>query len=65
MTKISDGDRLIVSAAVNFANNGQSVMFKAQYTDIFIMLIHHWKTDMGDMYLYKEGKSTQNKVVWL
>ena len=29
------------------------------------MLIHHWRTDMGDMYLYKEGKSSQIKVAWL
>ena len=50
---------MIVSTALNFANNGQSVMFEAEDTDIFIMLSHHWKTDMGDMYLYIEGKSTQ------
>ena len=65
MTKISDVDAvtLIVSTALSFANNGQSVMFEAK--DIFIMLIHHWKTAMGDMNLYKEEKRTQNKVAWL
>ena len=50
MTKISDGDADTLTA-LNFANNGQSVMFEAEDTDIFIMLIHDWKTDMGDMYL--------------
>ena len=67
VTKISDGDAvtLIVSTALGFANNGQSVMFEAEGTDIYIMLIHHWKTAMGDMNLYKDGKSTQNKVAWL
>ena len=67
VTKISEGDAvtLIVSTALSFANNSQSVMFEAEGTDIFIMLIHHWKTDMGDMNLYKEGKRTQNKVAWL
>ena len=45
-----DTDTLRVPTALNFTNKGQSVMVMAEDTDISIMLIHHWKTDMADMY---------------
>ena len=64
-TKCSDGyaDILIVLAALDFSQNNQSVMVVAEDTDIFIVLIHHWKTNMADIFIRQESKTSSQKKV--
>lgn len=64
ITKCSDGDAdtLLVSVALNYCANGQSVVVVGEDTDIFIMLIHHWSTDMAELHFRKEGKSSQKRL---
>lgn len=59
--KISNGDAdtLIVSTALELARNGQSVVVVAEDTDIFIMLLYHWESDMADIHLRKEGRRSK------
>lgn len=56
--RISDGDAdvLIVSSAIDYARNGQSVIVVADDTDIFILLLYHWRDNMADVYIRKERK---------
>ena len=54
----SDADTLIVSTALGYARNNRSVVVVAEDTDIFVMLIHHWKTTMADIYMRKENKQS-------
>ena len=52
---------LIVSAALDFSQHNQSVMVVAEDTDILIVLIHHWKTNMADIFIRQESKKSSQK----
>ena len=62
-TKCSDGDAdtLIIATGLGYSQNNQSVVIVAEDTDIFMMLIHHWKVNMADIFLLKEKKSRSHK----
>ena len=55
-----DADTLIVSSALEFAWNGQTVV--AEGTDVLIMLVYHWRNCMEDMirHLHQKGKQALN-----
>ena len=42
-----DADTMIVKAAIDVASEGRSVSVYANDTDVLVMLIYHWMTDMG------------------
>ena len=48
-----DADTLIVSSALEFAWNGQTVV--AEDTDVLIMLVYHWRNCMEDIFIRKES----------
>ena len=60
---VSDGDAdtQIVLAAIDYARNGQSVVLVAEDTDIFILMLHHWRENMADVIIRKEGRSRQKR----
>ena len=47
---------LIVSSALEFARNGQTVTVVAEDTDVLIMLVYHWRNDMEDIFIRKESR---------
>ena len=61
--QISEGDAdiLLVKEAMNFARNAQSVTVVADDTDIFVLLVHHWKQGMASVYLHMEGRTTKKE----
>lgn len=51
-----DADVLIVKQAVEYAQFGRNVVVMAEDTDILILMLSHWKADMGDMFIGFENK---------
>ena len=49
-----DADTLIVKTALQIATAKESVTVIADDTDILVMLVHHFKTDMADIYMQSE-----------
>ena len=41
--------------------DGQEVNVVADNTDVLILLMHHWRDSMADVYILSEPKSTCNK----
>ena len=57
-----DADALIVSSALEFAWNGQTVV--AEDTDALIMLVYHWRNCMEDIFIRKESRlSTPGEII--
>ena len=57
-----DADTLIVSSALEFAWNGQTVV--AEDTDVLIMLVYHWRNCMEDIFIRKESRlSTPGEMI--
>ena len=57
-----DADTVIVSSALEFAWNGQTVV--AEDTDVLIMLVYHWRHCMEDIFLRKESRlSTPGEMI--
>ena len=57
-----DADTLIVSSALEFAWNGQTVV--AEDTDVLIMLVYHWINCMEDIFIRKESRlSTPGEMI--
>ena len=53
---------LIVSSALEFAWNGQTVV--AEDTDVLIMLVYHWRNCMEDIFIRKESRlSTPGEMI--
>ena len=56
-----DADTMIVKAALDHCNNGDSVTVFANDTDVIIMLMYFWKEEMGDVVIRssytKNGRS--------
>ena len=57
-----DADTMIVSCALQFATQGRDVIVVADDTDILVLLIYHWNSDMADVYLQSNVKKSQNKI---
>ena len=51
-----DADTLIVSSALEFAHNGQTVTVLSEDTDVFLMCLYHWENGMADIFIRKEGR---------
>ena len=57
-----DADTLIVSSALEFAWNGQTVV--SEDTDVLIMLVYHWRNCMEDIFIRKESRlSTPGEMI--
>ena len=57
-----DADTRIVSSALEFAWNGQTVV--AEDTDVLIMLVYHWRNCMEDIFIRKESRlSTPGEMI--
>ena len=56
-----DADTLIVKCALEFAIRKNEVNVVADDTDVLILLIYHWKSNMADIYFYSEAKKSQKK----
>ena len=52
----ADADTKIVSTALKLAilNEGRDVVFVADDTDIAVMILYHWKEELGDIIFYQE-----------
>ena len=61
-----DADTLIVNCALQIAMDGQEVNVVADDTDVLILLMHHWRDSMADVYILSQPKSTSKKglQVW-
>ena len=61
----STGD-VIVKCALKIATKGQEVNVVADDTDVLILLMHHWRESMADVYFLSKSKSTSTKglQVW-
>ena len=53
-----DADTMIVTCALQFASQGQEVNTVADDTDILVLLMHHWKQDMADIFFQSEAKKS-------
>ena len=53
-----DADTLIASCVLQIALEGQEVNVIADDTDVLILLIHHWRESMADVYFLSEPRST-------
>ena len=49
-----DADTVIVRTALDIASKVEPVTVVADDTDILVLLVHHFKPDMGDMYMLSE-----------
>ena len=50
-----DADSTIVKTALDMANTGRGhVTVVADDTDIAVMLVHHWQSNMSDVYFFQE-----------
>ena len=65
-TSTGDADTMIVSCALEIANNGMEVNVVADDTDVLILLMYHWRKTMSDVYFLSEPKRAQKKglKVW-
>ena len=58
-----DADTLIVSTAIDLAISGKSVTVVADDSDVLIMLLYYWNTDMGKISLLcKKSKGTEETI---
>ena len=51
-----NADTLIVSSALEFAWNGQTVTVVAEDTDVLIMLVYHWRNCIEYIFIRKESR---------
>ena len=59
-----DADTLIVSSALEFARNGQTITVVTTDTDVLIMLVYHWRNCMEDIFIRKESRlSTPGEMI--
>jgi len=58
-----DADTVIVRTALDIAAKGESVTVIAHDTDILVLLVHHCKPDMGDMFMLSEIKCLRSVQV--
>ena len=57
-----DADTEIVSVAVQLAtDNTRPVVVVAEDTDVLVLLLHHCRAGMSEMYFYSESKSTTGR----
>ena len=59
----ADANTLIVSTALDFAKNQQTVEVIANDTDILIMLLYHWQVDMANIFIHKVTGGARRKLV--
>ena len=59
---VGDADVLIVEKAINFASDKNDVAVVVDDTDIFVLLMYHWKQEMGEIYFCTEKKELKKKV---
>ena len=59
-TSVSDADTLIVSTAIEHASQN-NVFVIAYDTDILVLLVHHWKINMKNIFFLSEAKNRGNK----
>ena len=59
----ADADTLIVSTALDFAKNQQTVEVIANDTDILVMLLYHWQDDMANIFIHKVTGGARRKLV--
>ena len=59
-------DTIIVKTAIDIAINQQAVTVAANDTDVFVMLLRHFKPSMADMYMLSEkgSKKSCQKDIW-
>ena len=59
-----DADTLIVSTAIEYAKSGFHVTVVAEDTDVLVMLLYFWNTDMGNIVVKHErkGKGVEKKI---
>jgi len=61
-----DADTMIAASALEIATEGKEVNVVADDTDVLILLMHHWRDGMEDIYFLSEPKKSQKKglQVW-
>ena len=59
----ADADTLIVSTALDFAKNKQTVEVIANDTDIMVMLFYHWQDDMASIFIQKVTGGAKRQLV--
>ena len=57
-----DVDTDVISEALRFATQGNSVTVVADDTDILALLLYHFSNDMGDIYLLSGSKKSSRKL---
>ena len=58
-----DADTLIVSSALQYAQQGQEVNVVADDTDILVLLVYHWKDTMADINFQSEAKCKKKDIM--
>ena len=55
-----DADTHIIEAALDIVCQGKDVTVVADDTDIFIMLLYYWNSEMGEIFMRSEARKNQN-----
>ena len=61
-TSTGDADTLIVAHALRYTSQGKVVNVVTEDTDILVLLMHHWKDRMADVYFRSESNKKQPKL---
>ena len=56
-----DADTMIVACALQYAIQGTKVTVVADDTDVFVLLVYHWKKEMADISFSSEINKPQKK----
>ena len=57
-----DADTMIVQCALQYASEGSEVNVVADDTDVFVLLVYHWKQTMADFFFRTEAG--KNLKIW-
>ena len=57
-----DADVLIAQMALRLAKDGKCVVVSSDDTDVFCILLYHWKPDMGDIFFRSEDRRGQRRI---
>ena len=55
-----DADMAIVETVLEYAALGTEVTLVADDTDVLVLLMHHWKEHMADVFFHSEARKSQN-----
>ena len=53
-----DADTMIIQCALQYASEGSEVNVVADDTDVLVLLMHHWKPNMSNIYFLSEAGKT-------